>query len=543
MVQDRGDASALTDLHQRHRLHDAIFDLLLDGQHRGHGAPAMPARTLARRLLAQLAFVMTDRDTMAAAPSELETLVTQRCAESWQPLAQEEPWRGDKQRFLAEQAHRACILAPHDGGDAEGEPRATDRLLREDAPWRWWHRSFREALCAEWLDTLPEADVIALAARIGEDAGRWAEPFALFVGRTGEASGQWLLRLSEQNPNLALRALGSVDRVDEAVLLQLLRADADDVDRRCESYARVSELVGGDACTTVSLLDKLVQRAVAQPEPSTKELWVLDEALRAWRDHDDIPSIALAAARARVLSPFGPRLTDDEVAGLDVPGHPGHDDWRDVPAGTEFAMGSDSKDAYNDEQPVHQVRIARAYRIAAVPVTNTLYAKFRPDFDPEAVAKRPDHPVVNVSWYDAALFCRWLGARLPSEAEWEAACRAGTTTEFCNGDSDKDLKQVGWFDEDSEGSTHPVGEKAANAWGLFDVHGNVWEWCQDEWHDDYEGAQVDGSAWEDGGSGDRVRRGGSWRYDARYCRSAYRDWWPPDSRYVDLGFRPASSDD
>ncbi|MEM7202476.1 MAG: SUMF1/EgtB/PvdO family nonheme iron enzyme [Planctomycetota bacterium] len=544
VVEARGDAHALTALQQRHQLHEDIFTLLLDGRHRGRGAPAMPAAGETRRLLAQLAFVMTERDTMAATPSELETLVRQHCTTTWGSLTGEEPWGADKKRFLAEQAHRASILAPHDGGDAadEDQESATDRLLRDDAPWRWWHRSFREALCAEWLATLPEDAVVAQAARIGDDAGRWAEPFALFVGRMEKDTGPWLERLSKQNPTLALRALGSVDRVDEAVLLRLLQADADDVDRRCESYARVPELVGGEACATVRLLDKLVQRVVAQPEPSTQELWVLDEALRAWEGHNEVPGAELAAARARVWAPFGPRLTADEVAGLEVPGHPGHKYWREVPAGTEFAMGSESEQAYGDEQPVHRVRFARAYRIAAVPVTNALYARFRPDFDAEAIAERPDHPVVNVSWYDAALFCRWLGARLPSEAEWEAACRAGTTTEYWNGNTGEDLEQVGWFNENSQG-TQTVATKPRNAWGLFDVHGNVDEWCHDHWHGDYKGAPANGAAWEEDGSGFRVFRGGAWWYVARVCRSAYRSGWRPDYRYDFLGFRPASSDD
>jgi formylglycine-generating enzyme required for sulfatase activity len=138
-----------------------------------------------------------------------------------------------------------------------------------------------------------------------------------------------------------------------------------------------------------------------------------------------------------------------------------------------------------------------------------------------------------VSFYDAALFCRWLGARLPSEAEWEGACRAGTETQYWSGDGEEAFERVGWLD------LHRVGEKPANALGLYDVHGNVDEWCQDLWHDDYDGAPVDGSAWEEGGDRGRVVRGGSWYDPPALCRSAFRFRGHPSHRVGWLGFRPA----
>jgi len=126
--------------------------------------------------------------------------------------------------------------------------------------------------------------------------------------------------------------------------------------------------------------------------------------------------------------------------------------------------------------------------------------------------------------------------RLPTEAEWEYACRSGTTTAYGFGDNVSRLGDYGWFRSNSDsGGTHPVGEKKPNAWGLYDMHGNVYEWCQD-WY----GAYPSGSATDPTGatSGSyRVYRGGSWYNIARYCRSAYRDGPTPEDRYTILGFR------
>jgi len=125
--------------------------------------------------------------------------------------------------------------------------------------------------------------------------------------------------------------------------------------------------------------------------------------------------------------------------------------------------------------------------------------------------------------------------RLPTESEWEYACRSGTTTAYGFGDDASGLGDYGWFDGNSDSSTHPVGEKKPNAWGLYDMHGNVWEWCQD-WYGDYpSGSATDPTGATSGSL--RVFRGGSWILNARYCRSAYRDWLGPGARGSSLGFR------
>ena len=110
-----------------------------------------------------------------------------------------------------------------------------------------------------------------------------------------------------------------------------------------------------------------------------------------------------------------------------------------------------------------------------------------------------------MSWEDAQAYCKWLAersglsVRLPSEAEWENACRAGSRTEYAFGDDPARLGQYAWFDENSDGRAHAVKTKRPNAWGLYDLHGNVWEWCEDTWHKDYKGAPEDARAWTEGG--------------------------------------------
>jgi formylglycine-generating enzyme required for sulfatase activity len=176
--------------------------------------------------------------------------------------------------------------------------------------------------------------------------------------------------------------------------------------------------------------------------------------------------------------------------------------------------------------------------------------------------KGPNLPLEKVSWAEAEEWCGKLGLRLPTEAEWEYACRAGSTSKWCWGDNVVRLADDAWYflnsgnkilpldteyDENKARSaawgcrSHPVGELRPNAWGLYDMQGNVREWCQDDWHNTYAGAPADGSAWPLGGSSLRVFRGGSLYSAANDCRCAVRFSQTPDFRYGDLGFRPAAS--
>jgi formylglycine-generating enzyme required for sulfatase activity len=217
-----------------------------------------------------------------------------------------------------------------------------------------------------------------------------------------------------------------------------------------------------------------------------------------------------------------------------------------IPAG-EFLMGSPDSDtmAFDDEKPQHRVRITKPFYMGVYPVTQAEYERVMGK-NPSHFQGDPNRPVESVSWDDAQEFCRKLSAlsgeagatyRLPTEAQWEYACRAGSTTRWCFGDDEKQLGDFAWFAKNSGNQTHPAGQKKPNAWGLYDMHGNVWEWCEDWFDSDcYKKSATDDPMGPLGGS-IRVFRGGSWYYEARYCRSAYRGINEPGRRRRNLGFR------
>jgi len=213
-----------------------------------------------------------------------------------------------------------------------------------------------------------------------------------------------------------------------------------------------------------------------------------------------------------------------------------------MPAG-EFDMGSPSSEAGrdSDESPVHQVKISNAFYMGKYEVTQKQWR--------DVMGSSPSNfkgdnlPVEQVSWNDAQEFIKKLNEkegvnkyRLPTEAEWEYSARAGTTTRYSFGDEEAKLGDYAWYDANSGSKTHDVGQKKPNLWGLYDMHGNVWEWVQDMYHNSYSGAHIDGSAWEGSGSR-RVVRGGDWGDNARSCRSAYRSHGDPDARDYSHGFR------
>jgi formylglycine-generating enzyme required for sulfatase activity len=230
------------------------------------------------------------------------------------------------------------------------------------------------------------------------------------------------------------------------------------------------------------------------------------------------------------------------------------------------------------EGPRHLVRITRPFRLSRSEVTLGQFRRFaeaalfkteaerdgqggygflkdgRPMQAPEFIWKAAlgfpqteEHPVVNISWNDAAAFSQWISQKqtgtlfsLPTEAQWEYACRAGTIAEWHSGSEDQ-LPEFGWFGLNSNGQMQPVGQLHPNGFGLFDMHGNVWEWCADWFGRDYYATSpVNDPAGPDAGSY-RVHRGGRWHIEARHCRSAYRNYNSPHSRFYYLGFRVAAA--
>ena len=240
----------------------------------------------------------------------------------------------------------------------------------------------------------------------------------------------------------------------------------------------------------------------------------------------------------------------------------------------DFLMGSPESEQgrHSSQGPQHEVTIAQPFFMGKYPVTQAQWrlAEKLPQVERElnpdpSSFKGDNHPVEQISWHDAVEFCRRLETatgrpyRLPTEAEWEYAARAGTTTPFHFGESiTTDLANYRGTDWEYRGKTYSgaygdgphgvfreetteVGSfKVANAFGLYDIHGNVWEWCQDWWHDNYEGAPVDGSAWlahEEEAKEERVLRGGSWGLNPVDCRSALRLRCSPAYTFNSVGFR------
>ena len=191
-----------------------------------------------------------------------------------------------------------------------------------------------------------------------------------------------------------------------------------------------------------------------------------------------------------------------------------------------FRMGSTK--GFSNERPVHLVVIKDPFYLGKYKVTQEQWKAVMGNNPSNFQGAR--NPVDTVSWNDCTNFVAKLNEklpgqtfRLPTEAEWEYACRAGNAGDYCYGDGESNLRAYAWYSKNSESTTHPVGGKKPNAWGLHDMHGNGLEWCQDVYHETYEGAPVEGSAWMEGSNAmNRVLRGGAWLYDAFSLRSAVR---------------------
>lgn len=228
-----------------------------------------------------------------------------------------------------------------------------------------------------------------------------------------------------------------------------------------------------------------------------------------------------------------------------------------LPAG-RFEMGNNDneEESYSDERPRHWVDVP-AFELAEFPVTQALWDAVYVALPPArrttlALPENPSYfhgatrPVEQVDWHQATAFCRALSEltgrtyRLPTEAEWEYAARCGRRGTLYAGSSQ--LYEVGWYGENNGTETMPVGLLTPNDWGLYDMSGNIDEWCADHWHEDFRGAPEDSSAWEnDKESNERVYRGGSWNFIADSCSPTFRGHGEVNHRISAVGFRLASS--
>ena len=268
----------------------------------------------------------------------------------------------------------------------------------------------------------------------------------------------------------------------------------------------------------------------------------------AWLGSENQGTAAQSAARAR---------QEEAARSIDEPREFTNNTGMEmvlIPTG-EFEMGSNG--GRDTETPVHIVKITEPFYIGATEVTQAQYQAVM-GTNPSAFKDDDSRPVESVSWDDAVAFCEKLSARekqtyrLPTEAEWEYACRADSTTAYCFGDDESRLGRYAWYYGNAtrmvvsdkawrHGGTHPVAQKKPNDWGLYDMHGNIWEWCEDAWHDSYAGAPVDGSAWLAGSQQwGRVLRGGAFFSYPENVRCACRHSYNPSYQASYVGFRVVS---
>jgi len=379
------------------------------------------------------------------------------------------------------------------------------------------HLGLQEFLTAQWMrnEGLTDPQVFdALAGRFLESW--WREVI--------------LLLLAQRNPSVfepfmrALLRRGDLDQLIETEVMSLAMREAAEVSTRpFEEVLR--QTTGERQLAAAKLLARVVPTAVDalgellrdHPSRTVREWW------RARK--------GLGTAVQTRMSPRG---------GVELVFIPGG----------KFTMGSpeDEVKRDDDEGPQHEVELASFY-MARAPVTNAQYAEFvsanpeygKPEYWADSRYNQPEQPVVGVIWEDAQAYCEWAGLVLPTEAQWEYACRAGTTTAYSTGEDEAALARAGWYDENSEGRLHAVGQKEPNGLGLYDMHGNVWELCLDafESYGVSEPRSGDGLRKEPVGDAHRVLRGGSWYSPARIARSAYRALAPSGNRGGYFGFRPA----
>jgi formylglycine-generating enzyme required for sulfatase activity len=275
---------------------------------------------------------------------------------------------------------------------------------------------------------------------------------------------------------------------------------------------------------------------------STGEHMVTFKKIAGW----ETPSPRLAKIYANQETSISEKYVQTNELVLTLPGNvPLEMVW--IPAGS-FMMGryTNEADSYSDEDPQHQVTFASGFWMGKYEVTQAQWMAVMGS-NPSYFTGDLNRPVEQVSWDTVQTFIAAVNAlgqgtvHLPSEAQWEYACRVGTTTRFYWGDdpSSMSIGSYAWYIGNSSSTTHPVGQKLPNAWGLYDMAGNVYEWCEDYWHSNYTGAPTDGSAWLSPTASDRAVRGGSWYLNDYLCRSAKRGYYAPASPAFFTGFRLA----
>ncbi len=345
---------------------------------------------------------------------------------------------------------------------------------------------------------------------------------ALAIGETWDIGGGWTVTAN------SIDAKASPTQVWLTLSKDGVKKD-DKVISQGGIYTYVESSIGGesDVPLFVTYIDSVYAGATSDMV-KLRYTWAVDTTIV------QTPDVISTVSSTSIAAPATDQQTITNSIGME---------FVLIPAG-EFDMGSPSSEAgrYDDEGPVHRVKIANAFYIGKFEVTQKQWRDVM-GTNPSSF-KGDNLPIESVSWNDAQDFIKKLNDkegtnkyRLPSEAEWEYAARAGTTTRYYFGDDESKLGDYEWYNVNSGVETHEVGQKKPNLWGLYDVNGNVWEWVQDIYHNSYNGAPTDGSAWEEGGVSYRVFRGGGWNTPAVYCRPAHRADNAPGTRSSIIGFR------
>jgi len=464
----------------------------------------------AQSVLARMAWWMHQQQDRTAAPlDELAAEAEQGLA----PVAASSGLGRDGHRFIDRMRDEAGILAM----SGEGDGRCG-----------FLHLSFQEFLAATYAASAGLAQELATQA-----ASSWWRETALLSLRSSEAYCREFFTemlkagIAEEHPNLAEQCLDEALFIPPEPFLKLLQSKRPNPDRlaavlrllrsRTDQVPGLEDIVGKLAASKHGPVASLAQEITAKLNPAAPRV-ISSEA-----EPTDTSSTGVAAEP-------GALWVDDRTGITYV--------W--IPAG-RFMMGAES------EQKGHQVQLTEPFWLARYPVTNAQFGRFleaprekisKPKYWDERRFNQPEQPVVGVSWDDAIAFAEWAAARLPTEAEWEYACRAESPDDFCFGNDVDRLGEYAWYNKNSENQLQPVGAKQANNWGLHDMHGNVWEWCQD-WHGNYStDMMVDPAGPSDGSL--RVLRGGCWLLSSQHARSAYRNRNSPGYRDFYLGFRVAA---
>jgi len=517
----------------RLKFYGQSIDRLLERRHRPH-LLQLPRISVVRDALRHIALALVKRDRESIPFKDLEEILYELPTPQREALEQVPTWRDSLGECLHDIARRTGILAP-------------ERGMWES--WRFLHPIFRDALAAEALDKELQMSpavledgardsrsrLAELAVIHGGQERQWAEVFALLIGGLPEPDTE-VEALVRERPGLGLLTIATTHGLHVDTLEKILKLTPDWKQRR-GVIERVFDLVG-DPERAILLLDRL-----RETTRRGNDLYFIEETLlqgRArWPDLAGLVEQTLGRIYDH-LEPPAPELFRSITVGdgIEV------DYWCAVPPGS-FSMGSH---ATPEERPVRQVRLEEGFRLAATPVTRLQYAAFDSQREGAWLA---DLPVVQVTWFEAVAFCRWLsrrghgfrGARLPLEAEWEYACRYGGSDAPWWCETLDRLQAVAWYRDNSGLRCHPVGRREASPLGLYDLHGNVREWCWDVWTRDYQGQPSESTVFPrrppppvDPDAG-RVLKGGCCRDDADALRSTARMTSRPYLQSELVGFR------